>query len=287
MKVSIIKPQSVNVDPWLPELSKRDITILDNYVDDTTDFIIGASHSQCSRIFNEIIKRPSIKLINYNWDLYPWVVQENIQEWHLYGNILSKSIEVWAPSSEVISRTREIYGDDIANKSIVLKTFARFFKTNAKIEDNRYVYNPLRNYYKDPNYGWLDRAGKILNIPIYKSEHRLAELQFQEKILGSSFMVCEYYEASTGGLTLLEGYYHGKPVLISDSPYMGAIEYFGDRAFYFKHNNFDDFLEKVNDMWYNTPKLDLNFTRTIEDELSLEKMVDKMVERLRYHYERK
>jgi hypothetical protein len=287
MKVAVIKPQSVNVDPWLPELSKRGITVLDNYVDDTTDFIIGASHSQSSRIFSEITKRPNVKLINYNWDLYPWAVQENIQEWQLYGNLLSRSVEVWAPSNEVITRTREIYGDDVANKSIVLKTFARFFKTNLQIEDKRYIYNPLRNYYKDPNYGWTERAGKILNIPVYKSEHKLTETQFQEKILGSSFMVCEYHEASTGGLTLLEGYYHGKPALISDSPYMGAIDYFGDRARYFKHDSFDDFLEKVNDMWVNTPNLDLNITRTIEDELSLEKMIDKMVDRLRYHYERK
>lgn len=283
MKISIIKPNSVNVDPWIPEFEKRGVTVLENYVDDTTDFIIGASHSQSHRILSEINNRPNIKLINYNWDLYPWVVEENINEWQLYGYLLSKSVEVWAPSSEVVVRTNEIYGKDVADKSVVIKTFARFFETSTPVTDKRYVYNPLRNYYKDPNYGWTEKACNILDIPLQKSEHRLSETEFQEKILGSTFLVCEYYEASTGGLTLLEGFYHGKPVLISDSPYMGASEYFGDKAHYFKHDNFDDFLNKINTMWNNTPTVNENDRKQISEELSLDRMVDKMLSRLRFH----
>lgn len=288
MKISIIKPKSVNVDPWLPEFEKRGVKVLENYVDDTTDFIIGASHSQTFRILNEINNRPNIKLINYNWDLYPWVVQENVQEWQAYGYVLSKSTEIWAPSREVVTRTEEIYGKEIADKSVIIKTFARFFETDRKVVDKRYVYNPLRSYFKDPNFGWTEKACSILNIPLYKSEHRLSEDEFQDKILGATFLVCEYHEASTGGLTLLEGFYHGKPVLVSDSPYMGAADYFGNLAHYFKHDNFDDFFQKINDMWINPPIVNKADSKKISAELSLDVMVDKMLDRLRYHhYERK
>lgn len=287
MKISIIKPKSANVDPWLPEFEKRGVIVLENYVDDTTDFIIGASHSQTFRILNEINNRPNIKLINYNWDLYPWAVQENVQEWQAYGYVLSKSTEIWAPSREVVTRTEEIYGKEIADKSVIIKTFARFFETDRKVVDKRYVYNPLRSYFKDPNFGWTEKACSILKIPLYKSEHRLSEDDFQDKILGSTFLVCEYFEASTGGLTLHEGFYHGKPVLISDSPYMGAADYFGSRAHYFKHNSFEDFLEKIDTLWRNTPSISKEDSKKFRQELSIETMTDKMIERLEFHLHQK
>ena len=279
MKISILKPDSVNVNPWIPEFKKRGIKVLENRTDKNCDFIICASHSQINVLEYYHRMYPSIPIINYNWDLYEWIwANPRGYDWQKYGHFLKKSREIWVPSEEVSMRSQEYFG--VGHKCKTIQTFARFFEADEKdIFDKRYIYNPLRSI-PDRNYGWLKKVCETNDIPLFSSNHRLSEEEFKKSILECSFMVCEYYEASTGGLTLLEGYYHGKPCIISDSPYMGAKEYLGDNAIYFKHDSYENFEKVILNTWNNTPLLDTAETKQIFNHLTVEAMVEKMIERM-------
>ena len=279
MKISLIKPSSTNIDPWVNEFEKQGVEVLDGIATPDCDFIIGASHSQTSRIkaVHEIY--PDIPMINYNWDMYEWIwKQPRGYDWPGYGELLKKSVEVWCPSEEVILRAEEFFG--CGDKHKVIKTFARLFEYSGEVVDKRYIYQPMRNYELDKNYGWLRRACSELNIPLVESHHKLNESEFQKTIAECSFLVCDYHEASTGGLTLIEGHRLGKPVVVSNSKYMGARDYFGDRAIYFNDNSYEDFKNVINETWNNTPKLSVPECREFTDQYTVDKMVSKMIERL-------
>lgn len=281
MKINIIKPKSINLDPWVPAFKNLNCeTLVNNHTDPDVDFVIGASVSVLSDIQRYHKKFPNIPMINYNWDVYEWVwthPRGRSYDWVGYGEILKKSKEIWCPSESVVKRNKEWYGIS-EKKSYIIKTFVRLFEHENPL-DKRYVLNPLRQI-PDRNFGWFEKACGELGIPFKSSNHGLSDEQFKEVVAGCSFIVCPWYEASTGGLTLVEGYALGKPVLISDSPYMGAFDYFGERAYYFKHDSYDDFKEQINNLWLNTPKLDVTDCRQFVQEYTVENMVNKMFKRL-------
>lgn len=280
MKILIVKPKSVNIDPWVPELQRRGHTVIENDSKSIKpDVIIGASISVINKIRHAHNIFPDVPMINYNWDVYEWVWKHpRGYDWENYGELLKKSHEVWCPSESVVRRNWDWFkiGED---KSIIIKTFARLFDYEGEVKDERFIYNPLRSI-PDRNLGWLNKACTKLNIPLVQSAHRLTESKFQKTILNCSFMVCEYYEASTGGLTLVEGHKYGKPVLVSDSPYMGARDYFGDRAEYFKHDDYGSFEKKIKELWENTPILNRDECEKFVEQYTIESMIDKMEERL-------
>lgn len=279
MKISLIKSSSNNLNPWVPELEKQGIEVLVNKIDNDCDFIVLATNSKLSRLEDFHKKYPNIKIICYAWDLYEWIWKHpRGYDWRGFGEYLKKSVEIWVPSEEVALRAEEYFG--VGDKCQTIHTFARFFSASEDdIKDKRYIYNPLRNI-PDRNNGWLKKVCSKHNLPLHESRHRLSEDEFQKKILECSFMVCEYYEASTGGLTLLEGFYHGKPCIVSDSKYMGAKEYLKEQAIYFKHDSYEDFEKTVLETWNNTPKLKLENTREFFNDLTIEKMVEKMIGRM-------
>jgi hypothetical protein len=281
MKISLIKPTSVNVDPWVDEFINNGVTVLVNSCSEDCDFIICASHSQLPGLHQVHSRFPNIPMINYNWDLYGWVDVNSTTgyNWKYYGEMLAKSVEIWTPSEEVNLRTQEFF--NLGRKCKVIKTFARFFDYNGEIKDGRYIYQPMRYYTADKNFGWLKRACSELNIPLYESLHKLTEPDFQKVIAECSFMVTEYNEASTGGLTLLEGYRLGKPVVVSDSRYMGARDYFNDRAIYFNDSSYTDFKETIMKTWENTPILDRSDCVEFTNRYSVTNMVAEMFSRLK------
>jgi len=281
MRILLIAPNSVNIDPWIPELTKRGHQVIVNNLNiQKPDLILGASISVIRNINRASQLFPDVPMINYNWDVYEWVWKNpRGYDWKGYGNLLKKSHEVWCPSDSVVRRNKEWFSIP-EEKSIIIKTFARLFDYDGDVKDCRYIYNPLRKI-PDRNVGWLLKACRELDIPLVESGHKLNEAQFKKTILECSFMVCEYYEASTGGLTLIEGHKYGKPVLISDSPYMGAQDYFGDRAEYFKHDDYNAFKKKIEDLWENTPVLNRKECEDFVQQYTIERMVDKMQERLK------
>jgi hypothetical protein len=173
----------------------------------------------------------------YVWDLYPWTQYSRNHE------RLKEYNYIWVPSNEVIYRLKELYNID-PDKCKVIKAYAELYEAeDIKVENNGFVYHFARNY-NDPNLGYCEIASKATEIPLVKSQHNLQFSEYKEKVLKCSFLVLDYMEASTGGLTMIEGYYHGKDILFSDSIYQGGKDYFGDRAYYFKDGNIDDYIEK-------------------------------------------
>jgi hypothetical protein len=55
----------------------------------------------------------------------------------------------------------------------------------------------------------------------------------------------------------LEGYYHGKPILVTNSPRNGAVDYFGSRATYFDCNDFHSLVYNLEKLWNNPPSINL------------------------------
>jgi len=282
MKISLITPISQNIEPLIPVFESKGVKVYKNAIHPECDFIIGTGqvYIQLMEMFHQAF--PNIPLINYTLDFYKnvWEIPNpHGYDWNKYKEYLHKCTELWCLSNEVITRMEE-EGID-TKKCQLMRIWARFFEYEGEIVDKRYILQPMRPYPYDKNYGWLKRACSELNIPLVEPNHKLPEREFQKVIAECSFLCTEYHEASTGGLTLLEGHRLGKPVVISDSKYMGAQDYFGDRAIYFNDNNYEDFKKTIKDVWENTPVLNreecIKFTDTIP---SVDSLVDKMISRL-------
>jgi len=219
-------------------LKKFGVGVLLNECTKDCDFIVslnGLSHYHKFNIFKKDF--PNIKTIMYVWDMYPWT------NYSKNYNALRDYDQIWVPSNEVILRLKEFYDVD-PNKCKVVKAYAELYEAEGiKIENKGFVYHFAREY-KDPNLGFCEIASKITQIPLISSRHNLNFESYKENVLKCSFLVLDYMEASTGGLTMLEGYYHGKDILFSDSLYQGGKDYFGDRAYYFKDGDIDDYIEK-------------------------------------------
>jgi len=255
-----------------------------NSINPKSDFILTTTQVWIEQVdaFHRMF--PNIPIVSYVLDFYKtvWTAPNpHNYNWALYKHYLNKAVEIWCPSQEVVLRMQEeAIG---AGKCKVIKLWPRKFEYTGEVFDGRYILQPMRPYKHDKNYGWLKRACYELGIPMVETNHKLSEEQFQKVIAESSFLCTEYHEASTGGMTLMEAYRLGKPVVVSDSKYMGARDYFGERAIYFDDSSYDKFKNTIKEVWENTPKLDRkdcsNFIDT--NNPSLEHMVEKMVERLK------
>jgi hypothetical protein len=219
-------------------LKKFGVEVLLNECTKDCDFIVSLNGLSQYRKFNSFKDNfPHIKTIMYVWDMYPWT------DYSISYNMLKDYDQIWVPSNEVILRLKEFY-DINPNKCKVIKAYAELYEAEGiKIENKKFVYHFAREY-KDPNLGFCEIASKKTQIPIVTSRHNLSFESYKENVLKCSFLVLDYMEASTGGLTMLEGYYHGKDILFSDSLYQGGRDYFGDRAYYFKDKDIDDYIEK-------------------------------------------
>jgi hypothetical protein len=282
MRITIVTPPSQNIEPYIPIFESKGVKVHQNSVHPECDFIMMTTQAWVHHIDQFHKAFPNIPIVSLTLDFYKtvWTAPNpHNYDWNLYKHYLNKSKELWCISNEVITRMSE-EGID-TKKCHLMKIWARFFDYKAEIKDNRYILNPLRPYRWDKNYGWLEKACKELGIPLFASNHKLSEDEFQKVIAECSFMCCEMHEASTGGLTLLEGLNLGKASVISNSPYMGASDYLDESLIYFDDNNYEDFKRVIKETWENTPKLNLkecqqfcNSHPTIEDN------VDFMIKRM-------
>lgn len=250
-----------------------------NSCSNDTDFIIlfGREHLDHA---NEIVCRyPHVPLIVYNWDQYGWHQLQDCN-WNLYNSLQEKSKEIWVPSKAVSLRIEEFL--KLGNKCFIMKSWARIFDyPKENIIDGRYVFQVVRNYHPDPFYNWAERACSDLNIPLFMNAyHKKSEEEFQKFIAESTLLLCHYDEASTGGLTLIEGHRLGKPVLFCDSPYMGAKDYFGERAHTFRRNDYEDFVSKLRDLYHQPVAHDFDDCHKFTDQYKIENYMIRVKERL-------
>ena len=283
MKIAFFTIGGQVLGPIESKLREKGIEIVTNECTSDCDFMYLSTVTCTNKALDQINSNKNIPLVVYNWDQYKnhATVQKGYP-WDTFNELQKRSVEIWTPSEAVNHRVEEFIG--LKNKCHIIKSWARYFDYPInRIKDNRYVIQVVRNYKWDPQFEWTKRACTELNIPYhYNAKHQRSEEDFQRWIAEASVLICEYEEASTGGLTLLEGHRLGKPVLVSDSKYMGAVDYFGERATYFENGNYNDFKAKLKELYDNPPTYNLQDCIDFTNQYTLDVMVDNMIERFLY-----
>tara|TARA_Y100000592_G_scaffold28506_1_gene45309 strand:+ start:8014 stop:8997 length:984 start_codon:yes stop_codon:yes gene_type:complete len=221
----------------------------------------------------------------YIWDLYSWAFRSNSLGhanggswfWERLKQVCKNCDYVFVPNYGT-----KVSVDQYCNiKSKVLKPFTRFFE-EKNIQDNNYVAIAQRRYVLDHTEKWLVSALKELNIPYIASyDHETFfkdSNNFKKLLTDCSFIVSAKFEVSTGGISLLEAYNCGKPVLISDSKFNGANDIFGDRAFKFKYYSYEHLKECLNYLWKTRPKLDMEECKNFCKQFTSDAMVKRIYE---------
>lgn len=213
----------------------------------TPDAVVGMSVTLMEETFAGFRRWPNAKRYCYNWDVYEFVWTNPRKEeregtpgrldYARYGKLLEMADEVWTPSDCTTRRTKQWY-PWVTNVRRILSSAPTWEYEN--VHDGGYALCCLREI-PDPWWGVFERCCGDLGIPFKSTRHECSEAEYRDAVAGCRFICAPLYELSTGGLSLLEAYYHGKPVLLSDSEWNGGQDYFGDRASYFRHGDEDDF----------------------------------------------
>jgi len=249
LNVCLIKEFSEGELGWIEDFRSQN-TLTDDVYSDTQVIILGSIVHQDLAIRARQMY-PKIPLVTYCWDFYNWAWdgKNKPYDWVKYRKVLEMSQLVFVPSCAQKLRLKELFNIN----SVVIHASVQTYE--HEVTDGRYVLDPVRNY-PDENLGWVEKACEELGISYVHTEHGLSQEEFRDKVSSCSFMTCAYREASTGGLTLIEGLWNGKVSLVSDSPYMGAVDYIGDYGYYFKYDSYDDLKAKIKELWDNTPKVE-------------------------------
>jgi hypothetical protein len=254
MKICFVENFS-ETDPtgFIAELVKRGHTI-SSKCDEKTDFIFCASIVKMDNAMSLKVNNPDIPLVNYCWDFYLWAYEgKHDLPWQRYAAYLKRGALTMVPSKGQQRRLKEMLGLD----SVVVHTSIPVY--DHPVKDNRYVLDPVRYYGHDPQCYWVRDACAELDIPFVHSEHQYSKEEFEKLVAECTMLTCGYVEASTGGLSLMEGLWLGKPSLVSDSPYMGAKDYLGEFGTYF--SDYDDLKRKLVDMFDNPPEINVQLSR--------------------------
>jgi len=225
---------------------------------------------------------PHIPVIHYNWDLYPFqiVENENYQRanpdlWIPYLTELANCRDIWVPSQCVVDRTKEFTK---RSDSVIIKTSVRPWDYPQPVSGD-YVVDVMRRY-PDPNLELSKEGCTALGIPLIRTRNEVPWEDFKTNIAEARLLISAHYEASTGGLTLLEGYWHGKPVMLPNSPRHGGVDYFGNRATYFQWDNPLLFRNALLSMYNDPPKINIDEARSwIQAEYSEYAMASRMAKR--------
>lgn len=223
-----------------------------------------------------------LPLATYCWDYYLWAHNgkhhNTANSWPVYAEFLKAADVVFVPSSAQQLRLKELLGIE----SIVVHT--GFPTYDLPTSDQGFILDPLRYYKADPAWDWAERAAADLKIPIVHTEHGYNQEEFRNLVATCTFMTSCVTEASTGGLTLMEGLWLGKPSLVSDSAYMGARDYLGEMGFYFKNNSYEDLKNQMAQIWLNRPNFRQVGRKYINHNFTYELMAKKLYESL-YSYQ--
>jgi hypothetical protein len=242
------------------------------------DAILCMSVSVMEEAWVAIAKWPESPLFCYNWDCYSWVwirPRPGEYDYHRYGDLLRHAVEIWVPSDCTGQQTSLWWS--LFNWKVIHSICPAW--DYEYVRDDGFVLCPLRRL-PDHWCGMFEVACKELNIPYKMTNHGLKWLEYQDLVASCRFLVSHFQEASTGGLTLLEGYAFGKHVLISDSRWNGAGEYFGNRGNYFRHGDFDHFKCMLELMYRSPHPMPDDHRQWVRDTFSDQKMVKDIEERI-------
>lgn len=237
------------------------------------------------RAWDVLHKHPGVKLITYCWDLYDCLINEPdpAYDYPRYFNLLKRSAEVWCPS---FCTARQIDKYTGVKAKVIKSNIWPWPASKDWIKNGPYVMNVMRKYC-DPNRDIVENACKRWGIKCVSPNHTLSFDDFRKTVCGAMALVSGYVEASTGGLTLLEGYRHGKIIIASESPMNGVRDYFGARpgVFYFNHkdqSSLEDLLEQM--ALHKTrlaPELLEEAKFWVDQEYSIQRMAAEIFDRIR------
>lgn len=237
-----------------------------------------------NKVKEERARFPNIPTIHYNWDLYPFQIIEsrdytraNPDLWGPYLDELATCRDIWVPSFCTMDRTREFVPNCGSIARIL--TSVRPWEYGKRVS-GRYAVDVMRKY-PDPNRDLARMHCDALKIPLIETRNEVPWEAFKTNIAEAGFLISAQFEASTGGLTLMEGYWHGKTSLISNSPRHGGVDYFGDRARYFQWDNPVLFRQALQRMYDKPPKIDIDEAREwVTKNYSEYAMANRMAKRL-------
>ncbi len=159
------------------------------------------------------------------------------------------AVAVVVPSRCTVDRVRRYVSRDVPVH--VVKAPVHLWEAHptpsarvAHLNPGGYVVDVMRRY-EDPFADACRQACARVGVPCVETRCGFGWDEFRWTIANAALLVSAVQEASTGGLTLLEGYAHGVPVLMSDSRWHGGRDYFGDRAYYFGHDSLDSLVEMI------------------------------------------
>lgn len=243
------------------------------------DAVVCMSISRMAEAYEARRQWPDVPLWCYQWDAYEWVwsnPRPGEYDYGRWGELLRQSREIWVPSVCTGQRTREWWGLD--NWRVVLSSVP-WWDPPGPVTDEGYLLCSLREI-PDPWCNRFEQACEELGIPYRRSNHTLSWEEYQRTVAGCRALVSHYYELSTGGLTLLEGYRLGKPVLLNASPWHGGIDYFGNRAQYFREGDYADFKHCLQELWTNPPAVPADAREWVEDRYDDGRFIRTMLERI-------
>lgn len=245
IKACLINGATEGSQTWIDEFRKLGHTLTID-MDESYDVVILGTVSRQDLAWLALEKFPDVPLITYCWDFYKWALEGKNPgyDWLKYKQLLYKSKLVLVPSRAQQRRLWDMLG---CSSEVLLASVDVY---EHEVSNDGYVLDPVRTY-PDENAGWVERACSEIGIPYVHSEHGYTQEQFRDLVSRCSFMTCAYREASTGGLSLVEGLWNGKVSLVSDSPYMGASDYLGEFGYYFDHTSYDSLKEMIQKLWFS------------------------------------
>ena len=214
--------------------------------DDNPGVIISKSVTQMKKSLEAYKKWPDSLKIQFNWDVYFWALKtprKGEYDYKQYKALCLISDEVWTPSEAVRKTLQEVWDMD----SYVMVSWCPQYPLpeGVEIKDGGYALQALRHN-PDYNIDWYERACKETGIDYRLTwAKEMEELAYRKLLAESKFLVAALYEMSTSGQFLSEGAAWGKSILASNSPYIGAKDYFGDTIAYYQHDDFEDLKRKM------------------------------------------
>jgi hypothetical protein len=282
MKILVLTKNSIpTINRTIPVWASPDqsVSFHLNTIDDHPHAIISMGVGVMEPTWRAIDLYPAVPLFCYNWDCYEWVwtnPRPGEYDYHEYGRLLSRAKEVWVPSRCTGLRANQWWG--LSNWHTILSSVPWW---DAPVKDDGYLLCTLRRI-PDPWCDEFDTACESLGIPFVRTDRASDPVyrDYKEVVANCRGIVNHYYEASTGGLTLLEAYRLGKPVLCSDSTWNGSGEYFGDRALYFRHGDRSSFQKALVALYKNPPSPSADCREWVETNFSDRRMVQQILERI-------
>ena len=200
----------------------------------------------------------------------------NEYDYATYKELCEQSLEVWVPSRAVQKSLEDFWnmGSRVMKSYFPTKPY-----NDSGIGD--YAFQALRMN-PDKHMNWFQKACTELKIP-YKMtnpDFPVPERKYRHMLANAKILVSPIHEMSTGGMFLFEGAMWNKPILASNSPYMGAVDYFGDTIAYFQGNSFKDFKDKLLKLYNGETKTNTEGAKKLVENLTVEDFAQRVISRL-------